>query len=215
MSDIHVTTIVFIGKGFNAGMFDERELCPFLGDIDARSTERVEERGRYNYSQGSHQFSIFSERIELNGSGIFPQAVLAAAEVIIASLVKYNSLCAVEGVGLNCDSIFEREESALTGSDFCKALSNRTDVETLLGKTPPLAKVMTGMNFHFEIESVRYNLRIEPHFSTQGENLFVAINAYQNVAGMPELAECLETLAGVQEYTKELHERLAHRSQLA
>ncbi len=214
MPAMHLTTIVFVGSRFHAGMFDERELCSSLGEIEVMNTERKQESGRYSYSGGKYQFTVSSEQLTLTGPQIFPEEVVEATRTIIARLTKYSPLPVVASVGLNCDSIFEQEELSLSGIDFCNMLNSQSDVERLFGETIPLANSMTSTNFYFKADSVQYNLRIEPHLGTQGKNLFFAMNASQDMVEQQGIIECLEVLDGVRQYTKALHACLIHRENL-
>ena len=211
MPSVHLTTIVFVGSRFHAGMFDERELCPSLGEIEMMETERKQESGRYSYSRGRYQFTISPERLTLSGPEIFPEEIVEATRMVIARLDKFNPLSAVTAVGLNCDSMFEQEELGCSGAHFCEKINNRSDVENLLGETVPLSESMTSTNFYFVKGSVRYGLRIEPHFGTQGKNLFFAMNAHQDMAGKRAIIESLDVLDGIRKYTKELHDCLIRK----
>lgn len=208
MSAFHITTIVFIGSGFHAGMFDERELCHSLGEIETKDTERKQENGQYSYSRGNYRFSISPERLVLTGSKVFPKELTEAARAVIVRLAQYNPLPVVMAVELNCDSMFEQNELGSTGEDFCKALNHESNVESLFGSVIPLAHSITSTNFYFGADSVQYSLRIEPHFDTQGKNLFFSMNAHQDMTGKQETAECLDAVAGVRETAKKFHECL-------
>ncbi len=211
MPAFHITTIMFVGSSFHAGMFDERALCPFLGEIEVMDTERKEESGQYKYSRGNYQFSVSPERLTLTGPKIFPKEVAEATRAIIARLAQYSPLPIVTAVGLNCDSIFEQEELGLSGIDFCAMLNNKADIENLLGGVIPLGESMTSTNFYFAEDSVQYSFRIEPHFGTQGKNLFFSMGAHQDMSRKQEIIECMDAYDRIRTYTEKLHECLIRR----
>ena len=83
----------------------------------------------------------------------------------------------VTAIGLNVETSYLQHGDGPTGIDFCQGLS---DMERLTRITDSQrAFALTRLLYHRG--GIRYTLRIEPHFESDGANLYVHLNAHQQL----------------------------------
>ena len=207
MPIIHTSSVVIVGGEYAAHMFDERNLEEAFGDMDGKDTVRMGPVGRYSYARGTSLFAVTPERIDLrhNGDQILPEQLVQAAIAVAGVLESVSPVVRVTGLGLNCDSIFDEQEIGRTGIEFCEGRLIQDSTKSLIGVDELSA---SSARFYFSQSGVSYDVRIEPHFSSDGKNLFTAINGHQDVQENHEIPELLTHVDSMKQYVNHLHERL-------
>ena len=164
----YTSTVVFAGGEFPITVFDERTL--FSGDLDPDQL-RMGRIARYSYSSGTYQFTIHPERIDLEciGPVIVPDEVVDAAETIANAIEPVRQVVRVSGFGMNCNAILDQEPSDVSGTIFCSQLFDPR-IHQLVGAS----SIEAFGRFRFICDTMRYDVRIEPHLDSGGEKLFVA-----------------------------------------
>lgn len=173
----HLSSIVFVGNDFAAKMFDERKL--FDAEPDRERQVRVGPFAQFSYSSGSYQFACTPERIDLKyiGPSILPEEVIVATERVILALDNARGAISISGFGMNCDTVFEKQLIPTDGRSFCLGLVNRSNAQRLFDTS-----FTAEERFRFTLNSVLFSVRIEPHWRSDGDNLFVSVNGHQSVS---------------------------------
>ena len=199
----YTSTVVFVGDGFPITAFDERKL--FGGDLDTDQL-RMGPVARYSYSSGTYQFEINRGRIDLKctGSAIMPDEVVEAAETVASVIEPVRRVLRVSGFGMNCDTVLDRMPSGANGAIFCSQLFDPR-VSDLVGAS----SFEAFGRFRFGYDTMRYDVRIEPHLDSEGEKLFVAVNGHQEVATTEGLRTKFEMVHDFRQYVAALHQRIS------
>ena len=199
----HMNSLVFVGGEFPLTMFDERQL--FGGNLDPKDQLKVGPIGRFGYSGGKYRFEVVPDRIDLkcNAPDIMPNDLISAARNVANMLEPMRRLVRVSGFGMNCDTVFEKQQIGMTGAEFCLQLINPRAKE-LVG-TPSIS-VCERVRFRAEV--MLFDVRIEPHFNSNGDNLFVAVNGHQEVGVDDPLDSKLGQIGAFQEYVSTFHDRI-------
>ena len=207
---MHTSSLVFVGGEFPLTMFDEREL--FEGKLDPNQL-KMGAFGQFSYSSGMYQFEIAPNRIGLKctSPNIVPDEVVAAARAIINMLEPMRRAIRVSGLGMNCDTIIDQQSCGMRGVDFCSQLFG-SQVFHLVGASPT-DTIGTSGQIHFASDDVRYHVRIEPHFNSGGENLYVAVNGHQKVEMTEQLDTKLNKVGAFRAYIESLHQRITNKSE--
>ena len=186
----YTSSVVFAGGQFAASMFDEREFCTGFGPLEADQI-KAGPIGRFQYFRGRYQFNVVPDRVELqcNDPLILSEALITAAGRVIERLEPVRSVVSVSGIGLNCDAVFSAREIGRSGSVWCRSLMDTPRTQRLFEQ-----EVESFAQFSFQIEGVRYVVRLEPHAQSQGENLFVAVNGHQDLAAAGPMEEKLQAV---------------------
>lgn len=198
----YTSTVVFVGGEFPVTVFDERTL--FNGDLDPDQL-RMGPIARYSYSSGTYQFTINRERIDLECTGpdIVPNEIVNAAETIASAIEPVRQVVRVSGFGMNCNAVLDQELPGVNGATFCSQLFDLR-VHQLVGAS----SIEAFGRFRFRYDTMRYDVRIEPHLDSGGEKLFVAVNGHQEVATTEGLSKKLEKVRDFRAYVAALHQRI-------
>ena len=200
---LHVSSFVFVGN-FPENMFDEREL--FDGRIDLGGRLHAGPVLQCAYAGGVYQFQAVPDRIDLraNTPNIMPDTLIEAGQFIAKQLDDVKRAVKVSGFGMNCDTIFDQHLIRAKGRDYCFNLLARHKMRAIVDSeiTNPLSRVQ------FIKGAMRYDVRIEPHFQSEGNNLFVAVNGHQNISAQDSLGERLQYTDAFREYVEGLHRRV-------
>ena len=201
----HTSSFVFVGGQFPLTLFDERQL--FNGQLDDEQT-KVGQVAQFSYQSGKCRFELTPVRVDLKYTdcSILPPPLVGASEYIAAELESVRRALRVSGVGINCDTVFERSTLSMSGDSFCSKLL--TPMVMQLTQTPELQSLP---RVRFSWDTVIYDIRIEPHTESQGQNLFVSINGHQNVQDEP-LAVILNRADSVRAYIDHFHQRVLQAS---
>lgn len=199
----YTSTAVFVGGEFPVTAFDERTL--FSGALDPDQL-RVGPIARYSYSSGTYHFRIYPKRIDLKCTGpdIVPDEVVDAAETIANAIEPIRQVVRVSGFGMNCDAVLDQELSGVNGATFCSQLFDPW-IHQLVGAS----SIEAFGRFRFRYDTMRYDVRIEPHLDSRGEKLSVAVNGHQEVATTESLSKKLEKVHDFRTYVAALHQRIA------
>ena len=161
------SSVVIVGSGFTRQLFDERELFtePMTKDYMA-----VGEIGNFTYGSNAYTFTVIPERISLNhnSDSILSDELLRAAGQVVSALEAQSQGHGVTGLGLNFEAVLPQGSDGVTGIEFCKSMCNAEQIQSSIGS--PFHEmqcrivVLSG--------TMRHTLRIEPHVSSGGANLF-------------------------------------------
>lgn len=227
MPESSLSNIVFAGGEFAASMFDERSLEKHLGRLDPKNQIRINSVGQFSYGDGRFSFFVMPERISVDFSTyyqsespdektesvlpknvvIIPEGLIDSAKSIISVLEPTTERKAVRvsGIGINCSAIFSQQEVGLTGTEFCGSRLINPESKGLVGAGPD---VTPCARFKFETGKILFDVRIEPYFVSEGQNLFVAVNSHQNVADGESLLEKLLATEKIETYITKLYDRI-------
>ena len=212
MTLAHQNSLVFVGGEFPVEMFDERAV--FGGNLDRGAQVRMGPMGQFSYSAGTYRFEIAPPRIDLkhHGAEIIPDALVDAAAIVAAKIEPARGAVSVSGFGMNCDTVFDRESIGTSGLEFCSRLISER-LPQLVGATSGEATT----RIRFDERGVRYEVRIEPHANSRGENLLVAVNGHQTVRSEERLDSKFAPglLQAFRVYIQGLHQRITDTARSA
>ena len=201
----HLCSIVFVGGEFNPLMFDERKL--FGGRIDPEKLA-VGPIAQFSYDSGVYRFSVTPDRIDVQyrGQEVMPPQLLDAGQAVGQMIENSSRPTSVNGLGLNCDTVFPQDMLGQTGDEFCSQLVNNRAIE-LIGPgegdhVACLASVIFGKN------NMRYQIKVEPEANSSGKNLFVAINLHRVVNQQEGLSIQESDIDAFRSYVRGLHSRI-------
>ena len=202
MALLHSSSLVFVGK-FPEDMFDEREL--FGGRLDPGGRMRVGSIMECNYDGGMYQFHVAPDRIDLraNVPDIVPETLIDAARFIARELESARRAVRILGFGMNCDTVFDRHLLGVNGLEYCLSLA-APQITTLIDAE--LANSLTRVQFIRD--ELRYEVRVEPHFISNGDNLYVAVNGHQEVNTDDSLDAKFQHIDAFRHYVEEFHRRI-------
>ena len=191
-----LSSVVFVGVGFERQLFNERELFPEPLGRDYTAFGPV---GEYTYGpNNAYRFAVAPDKIALHHDSetILSDDLMRAAGQVAETLQSRNQGHGVVALGFNFDTIFPQSETGPTGTEFCKGLCNGGRIEQAIGSrfhdTQCRVVVLRG--------GVRYTLRLEPHTASSGANLYLGTNAHQDVGPGDELAERVARSTNAREY---------------
>ena len=198
----HLSSIVFVGK-FSDAMFDEHDL--FDGQIDPENHMRAGSIVQCTYASGKYQFRVISDRIDViaGDSEVTPKPLTEAAQLIAKEIDAARRFVSVTGMGMNCETTFPRHLISESGERYCASLIG-PHLEPLISDEP----LTTMARGQFNKEPFQYDVRIEPHFQSGGEQLFVAVNGYQALSQTDSLESALKHTDAFREYVKDFHQRV-------
>ncbi len=205
MALTYQSSVVFAGGPFPPSLLDERTL--FAGEIDPQDHLVVGPIKQARYRSGKYRFALNPDRVDIvctDDLDILPDALLETGATTAITLETVRSVVPVSGIGLNCEVVLDSESIGVSGIDFCRQLVNPRAFE-LVGAD----SLTSPMRFLFTRASVRYDIRLEPHVGTQGQNLWVAINGHQEVKPDELLRPKLDQADVIREYARALHSRIA------
>ena len=226
MPESAASGFVFAGGEFVASLFDEHSLEEHLGNLDAKNQVRVDSLCHFTYSNGRFSFLVMPDRISIDFStlrksespsgnktgnpvdtAIIPKELTAAAKSVVSVLEPYAERKAVRvsGVGINCNLIFNQQEIGLSGLEFCGSRLINPESRDLLGAE---SEVAPSARFKFDTGKIHLDVRMEPHFDSEGQNLFVAVNGHQGVVEEDSLSNKLLAVEDVEMYVAKLRSRI-------
>ncbi len=190
-------------------MFDEMALAGKFGPIKSDQI-KAGSIGQFNYEHGYH-FSVTPDRIDIRHSGryILPNPLVVASKSVARQLEPLRRV--VSAVGINCDADFYSHEIGMTGNVFCRALTENHLFRRIYEGYPNVATSSVTTTFPSAGGRVQqYNVRFEPDERSEQEDLFVAINAHQNVTGEVKLTEKLDTIviSEVRAQIEQIHRKI-------
>lgn len=203
MTQSYVSTMVFAGT-FPPDMFDEREF--FDGKLDPGQRRITGPAIRCGYASGKYQLVATPERIDLvaiQTPQILPDALVDAARVVAARIEGVRRAVQVSGVGMSCDTIFNRHSIGGRGEDYCLKLVKPT-ILTLVDAESAGTMTKTMLRK----DTLLYEVRFEPYFNSLGEDLYVAINCHQDVDKAESLDDKVQQKDAFQTYVEGLHKRI-------
>ena len=203
----YINSIVFVGDRFPVELFDEHEL--FGRNLDKENQVKLGGQfAQFSYGGGKYKFTVMQNRIDLayNGPHVLPNILVESARIVANKIDSMRSMIQINGVGMNCDVVFDRQSINKDGISYCSNLI-RPQFAKLVGATPsnnplPMGKIV------FTDEVMRYEVRIEPDFSSNGENLFVATNGHQVVSREERASLKLEHFSAFKAYVRKFHNRI-------
>ena len=222
------SSFVFVGGEFAASIFDERSLAEHMGTLDSQNQIKVGPIGQFSYDSGRFHFLTTPDRVSIsstfdrsylskfdpNGSepdvcrnpAIIPERLLAATKAVVR-LLEQRGTVRVSGVGINCETVFDQQEINQSGIEFCDSNLINPRSKDLIASESVTA---SSSRFNFEREKIRFEVRIEPHSASRGQNLFTAVNAHQDVDEGENLVDKIaaSVVDEVKDYLAEFYKKI-------
>ena len=212
MSTNLTVSIVFVGGEFSPNLISEHDLESHLGDLDTEGLLKVGPIGQFSYSSRKFQVTVAPDRIDLKGFNVtfLQEELVSAAKAVIEVLSPVRNIIRVTGFGMNCDTLFDQSEVGQTGASFCTQRLISPESLSFVGGDPYMATIA---RYYFLRSPIRFDVRFEPYFSSEGRQLFVAVNGHQEVSQQVPLPNLLDAIPIVREYVDGLHSRLITRGE--
>lgn len=203
MALTHANSVVFVGGEFSPALFDERAL--FGGRLGPDQV-RIGPIGQFGYADDTYRFEISPNRIDLKhkGAEILPDELVEAARAVAAAIEPVRRTVGVSGAGMNCDTVIDRHIVGARGADFCSRLI-RGSVSELVDS----AELAVSVQTRFPSGALAYTVRIEPHGSSAGDDLFLAVNGHREISMEDKIGDKLDRAPDFRAYVSSLHERIA------
>ena len=201
----HSSNITFVGGEFSRLAFDERSL--FEGNLVPEGTAVFGPVAEFRYFFGRYRFSVAPERISLEDAEEHLSEELMAAATIIGDKLQERGSHNVQAIGMNLSAVFAQAVDGPAGMDFCASFVDVDSLQGILGYEPRYsfarANVLRG--------GVQFDVRVEPHFQSNGANVFLHVNAHQNVSPKDSLSKVLAEATNIRTYMSELCLRVKDR----
>ena len=173
----HMCSVVFLGGQLTPSMLDERTL--FEGRLDPDQV-KVGPVAQFSYESSRYRLEINPNRLDVKepaATSILSPNLVNAARQVATSLEPLRRAIPVTAIGFNCDTVIPTSEIGMTGHDFCSRMVN-PKLYQIISVSPTITFVRTRS----ALDSCTYDVRIEPHHASNGNDLFVAFNAhYENI----------------------------------
>ncbi|MDE0059029.1 MAG: hypothetical protein OXI22_09575 [Defluviicoccus sp.] len=198
------SSVVFVGGGFRRQLFEEHELFP---ERMAKDYTAVGDFAIYAYGSNTYRFSVLNDRIVLdhNSGSVLSGELVEAAARVVAQLEAQSQGHGVTGLGFNFSAVLSQGIGGLSGTEFCNGMYDAVRVRQAIGspfdETQCHVVVLRG--------AVQYTLRVEPHVSSGGANLFLSVNGHQNVAASDDLSSKLNEAGNAKEYIQSVFSGLS------
>ncbi len=202
--DSFESSIVLAGENFHRLMFDEAALFP--AERDTGEDLVGGPLAEFSYGSGAYRFSVRPERLSLShkSTSIVSEELCQAGKLIVESVMAHQRPHEVSAVGLNVETSLIQTGDGLTGIEFCLGLM---DMERL-SRITDSQRAYSLSRLLYHRGGIRYTLRIEPHFESDGANLYVNLNAHQQLTPKDDLPAKLTAAIEVRAYAAALHDRL-------
>ena len=198
------SSVVFVGSSFKRQLFGERDLFPepmtndyvAMGDI-----------GNFAYGSNTYRFTVLPDRIVLNhnSDSVLSGELVDAAGRVVAALEAQSQGHGVTGLGFNFDAVLSQRIGGVAGTEFCMGLCNAGQIRETIGspfqETRCHIVVLNG--------AVQYMMRIEPHASSGGANLFLSVNGHQDVVATDDLSSKLSEAGNARDYIESVFNSLS------
>ena len=130
------------------------------------------------FAAGKHEYFSGPDRVSMKSLSdtIMPDELIESAQLVADKMDRLAAALKTTGMGFNFDGAIRQSVIGKRGIEFCRDLVT-SEVTRIAGSNDFVTKHAIA----FEKEGLQYNVRIEPHAGSRGEDLFFAINGHQNV----------------------------------
>ena len=178
-----VTALVIVGPGrFFPALFNEHML--FDGRLDKEKTIVPEASyGQYSYCSKQYEFMVQPNNLTLRcpnaePPGLITPELVAAFSLVSDTLDPLRKAVVVSAVGVNSDLVLSKHQRS--GAEFCSAL---TDSSEILDPVDEGTMHQSYLRFRrINAGGTTFDVRIEPHIESNGEKLFIGVNASQTIS---------------------------------
>jgi len=201
------SSVVFIGEGFSTAFFQESKYTDILGEPDQETQVNIPVAKRQTFPETGYQILLMPDRMEFSyfKEDFFPEGLKKIAEGLVQVLEAVNpESCA--GVGINLSVTIPADEVGKTGFEFCR--------ENFLAWPDPKGRLeadefkFNTSKLIYSFHNVLYHVDVEPHLASDGENLFVKMNAHQDVDKTNSIGTAINKFDEIREHTSTLHGKL-------
>ena len=200
-----VVVLVSQDGDFNRAQFNEQQV--FDAEIDRDRSMMVGPFGNFLYASGAYGFEVTPGRISLTQEegSLLSDELLKAVHMIVETLQPHDRYeHPVSGIGMNLEVRIPRVREDFGGTNFCVNLVDANRLSAIAASDLEFA--LTRMVIHRG--RLRYEIRIEPHQDSDGEDLFLGVNVHQDVKPNDDLVAKLRAAGEVREYLRGLCRRL-------
>ncbi len=201
------SSIVFVGE-FPSVFIDEREI--FGGQVDGKNLVRAGPVLQCTFAAGRHEILSTPDRISIKtfSDTIMPDDLIEAAELVASRMDSLAAAIKTTDMGFNFDGAIRQSALGKRGIDYCRDLI--TDkVARIAGNSDFSSKCAIA----FLKGGLQYNIRIEPHARSSGEDLFFAVNGHQKATSGDYLLDKVSRYrGGFVENTQALLDRLESKA---
>jgi len=203
------SSIIFVGE-FPSVFIDEREL--FDGQVDSKSVVKVGPVVQCTFAGGQHEFLSTPDRVSIRSfsEAIMPDDLVETAKLIASKMDTLAAALKTSDMGFNFDGAIRQSAFGKSGIDFCRDLVTN-EVTRIAGTNDFIPKHAIAFNKGGGGD-LQYNVRIEPHAGSRGEDLFFAINGHQNVNSGVRLLDKLNCCREFIKHTQGLLNRLENKA---
>jgi len=205
------SSIVIVGDGFTHSVFNPSEFKRILEEPDKEQQIILPFLSRFIYPDLHYKIIITSDNINVGYSGddSLPSDLKKIVTGIIKNFENLN-ITTIGGIGINLNVTISDDEVGMTGYEYCRknflAIEN---IEERLGTTDVLANTAKLI---YRLETIKYNVDIEPNFKSEGKFLHIKINAHQDCENVEDLEKSLKKYDSIKSYLQNFHSKLLGQS---
>ena len=196
--------IVFVGENFHRLMFDAGEL--FQSEPDRGEDSVSGPLAQFSYGSGAYKFVVVPDRVSVlhTADAMMSEELYRAGETVAEAIREHQQPHEVQGLGMNVQARLTQAVEGPSGVEFCHRLMDSSKVEHITA-----ARTWHGfVRMAYYRGGVQYALRIEPELTSEGANLFMHVNAHQNITEQDDLRPKVALLPEVKAYLMGLYQRI-------
>lgn len=176
------SSIVIIGDSFTVGAFNVGKHERILGELDATRSITLPVLGNYSFKDSPFHVLIEPQKIQIDykNENILPNDLLNIALEASTAISSSSPQGIIKAIGINLNVVISPEELGIDGVDYC-ANHFIADRKRWIDVLSPDDDFSSAGRLSFNRDGVMYTMRFEPHYKSDQKNLFVDINAHQDV----------------------------------
>ena len=204
------SSVVIIGDNLSPVMVDRSAV--FGGEIDRDSLTVAGAFLHCTYDHGQFSVSVVPNRLDFRvheSDEVMPHELVEAASQILDVLDQNISGVVISGVAMNHDRItpMGSESGTQSGSEFWRSSFQDGLISQITGEAP--STIWPSSVLRWWHDSIGISLRIEPERASEGQNLFVAVNGYQEINEQTSLRSALSRIGEFKLAAENIHERIS------
>lgn len=197
----------FVGREFDSGMVDDRNL--FVGETSDRVI--YDAFAHVRYADGVSELRVTPDSIVLSSTSedVLPDILVTSARKVSEMIDSSGKGQSVDAVNVRCSAIMPsgRPVEEVFARTFCRSFIVEGKLEEMIGENDVLAMQPRVV---FSQGEVFFDLRIEPHFSSGGGDLYFHMESLQSVQS-GHLGEVLDSMDLVRSRIQDVMGRVTDR----
>lgn len=199
---MYLNTLVVVGDKFDSSMFN---LGSFFGGNLDPDRMIAGPLAQLNFDAGRCSLTVDQKRIDLavSADDVFPDELLGEAKSLASDLDSIRRAVVISGVGLNCSASM----ISTNGVELCNRLVDMNLLRAIASIPEPYS-IGTTTAARYTVEDLIFDVRIEPHVQTNGQNLYVSVNVHQDVRPTDPITPTLDKYKFIREHIERIYDHV-------